>query len=68
MPRVVITQYTYAHTNEDALEIARKARLDGKRSEIITDEKYTSLIAGHFQMQDLRKWAEFNKVPYKPSI
>ena len=67
MPRVIITQYLYAHTNEDALAIARQARMEGRRSEIITNDEYMTKYHNN-QMQNLIEWAEKNGVEFKPSI
>lgn len=68
MPRVVITKYVYAHTNEDALRIAREARMNGCRSEIITEEEYNERYFPRQNQMDLSKWAAENSVAYVPSL
>ena len=66
MPRVVVTQIIYVHTNEEALALARETRRLGKGSEIITDDEYTEKYLMR-QSQDLHAWAKENNVDYIPS-
>lgn len=68
MARVVITKYLYAHTNEDALRIAREARMNGSRSEIITEEEYNARYFPRQDQMDLSKWAAENGVAYISSL
>lgn len=68
MPRVIIIQYVYAHTDEDALKVARHARMMGKRSEIITDDEYATDHKHNSPMQDLMDWANKAGVDFQPSL
>lgn len=64
MPRVIITQFVFAHSNEDALQIAREAREKGKRSYILSDEEYQEFHP-LISMQDLTHWADDNNIPFR---
>ena len=60
MPVVVISQYVYVATNKEALKLAKRSRLGGKRSEIISDREYSNRRLKLAEIQDLDYWARHN--------
>lgn len=58
--RVVITAYRYAHSAEEAYKFALAERGEGKRTEIITEEQYKTIILNSPNIQDLLEWRRKN--------
>jgi hypothetical protein len=62
VPVVVISQYVYVATNKEALKLAKRSRLGGKRSEIISDREYSNRRLKLAEIQDLDYWAKHNSI------
>lgn len=59
---MILTQYKYCQTNEEALKEAKLGRLGGKRVQIISDAEYARIRPKLAEIQDIPKWAKDNNV------
>lgn len=60
MAVVVISKYVYVASNKDAVKLAKRERMMGKRVEIISDADYEKRRPKMAEIQDLDKWKRDN--------